>query len=207
MYANKYIAIEGNIGSGKTTLAHKLAKSLNAQLLLEEFEENDFLKEFYAAPSQKEIENAAFATELQFILDRFRQQKNHFLKIENSITVSDYIPQKCRLFAKMNLTDNQFETYQQTYGHLMQNIPQPDVLIYLKRDVDVLLSNIKKRARMYEMDIKSDYLLNIEKGYEQLVKELPSEVKVIVLTENDLEKSDFEATLIKLLINFQNTLK
>jgi deoxyguanosine kinase len=201
MFANKYIAIEGNIGSGKTTLAHKLANSLNAHLLLEEFENNDFLKTFYAAPTVEEKENAAFATELHFILDRYKQQKNHFSKIESSITVSDYIPQKCKLFAKMNLTDNQFDTYQLTYSQLMQNIPEPNILIYLKRDVDVLLSNIKKRARPYEKDIQKEYLLKIETGYEQLIKQLPNSTTVIYITENEFEKPDFESALLKMLIN------
>lgn len=201
MYANKYIAIEGNIGSGKTTLAQKLAKNLNAHLLLEEFENNDFLKTFYAAPTIEEKENAAFATELHFILDRYKQQKNHFSKIENSITVSDYIPQKCKLFAKMNLTDNQFESYQLAYSQLMQNIPEPTVLIYLKRDIDVLLSNIKKRARPYEMNMQKEYLLKIESGYEELMKLLPNSTKVLYITEDEFEKPDFEYALSKLLIN------
>ena len=201
MYANKDIAIEGKIGSGKTTLAQKLAKNLNAHLLLEEFENNDFLKTFYAAPTIEEKENAAFATELHFILDRYKQQKNHFSKIENSITVSDYIPQKCKLFAKMNLTDNQFESYQLAYSQLMQNIPEPTVLIYLKRDIDVLLSNIKKRARPYEMNIQKEYLLKIESGYEELMKLLPNSTKVLYITEDEFEKPDFEYALSKLLIN------
>jgi deoxyadenosine/deoxycytidine kinase len=202
MQSNTYIAIEGNIGSGKTTLAHKLAKSLNAHLLLEEFENNDFLKTFYAAHTKEEKENAAFATELHFILERYKQQKNHFSKSENSITVSDYVPQKCRLFAKMNLTDEQFETYQQTYHQLMQNIPNPNILIYLKRDVDVLMSNIKKRARPYEKDIQKEYLLKIEVGYEALMKLLPNSTKVLYITEDELKKPDFESRLLKLLINY-----
>lgn len=200
MYANKYIAIEGNIGSGKTTLAHKLAKSLNAHLLLEEFENNDFLKTFYAAPTIEEKENAAFATELHFILERYKQQKHHFSKSENAVTISDYIPQKCKLFAQMNLNEIHFETYQLTYSQLMQNIPEPNILIYLKRDVDVLLSNIKKRARPYEKDIQKEYLLKIETGYEQLIKQLPNSTKVVYLTENEFEKPDFESALLKMLI-------
>jgi deoxyadenosine/deoxycytidine kinase len=164
----KYIAIEGNIGAGKTTLAHMLSKKLNARLVLEEFADNPFLEKFYENPSQY-----AFPVELFFMAERFKQLKDFVNQQDlfHSITVSDYLFSKCLLFAKVNLPDDEFKLYQKLFEIMHPQIIQPDILIYLHASVTKLQENIKKRNRSYELNIKNDYLFNIQETYTQYIKQ------------------------------------
>lgn len=164
----KYITIEGNIGAGKTTLAHLLSKKLNARLVLEEFADNPFLEKFYENPSQY-----AFPVELFFMAERYKQLKDlvNQQDLFHSITVSDYLFSKCLLFAKVNLPDDEFKLYQKLFDIMHPQIIQPDMLIYLHAPVTKLQENIKKRNRSYELNIKNDYLFNIQEIYTQYIKQ------------------------------------
>lgn len=160
MIKYKYIAVEGNIGAGKSTLAKFLHKYLGGSLLLEEFEDNESLKEFY--------QNASFAlnAELQFMLDRSRQLYQ-FHKKNPTFVVADYVPLKSLIFARKNLTRDDFKLYEPIVLKMLQKYPQPDLIIYLERDIDELINNIKLRGREYEQQLGEDYLKNIEEGYEK----------------------------------------
>lgn len=157
-----FIAIEGNIGAGKTTLAHLLSKHLNARLVLEEFADNPFLPKFYENPQQY-----AFPLELFFMAERYKQLKEliHTKDLFQNITVSDYLFTKCLLFAKVNLSDEEFRLYQKLYDIIRQPLIQPDLLIYLHVPVHKLQKNILKRNRSYEQSIPDDYLFKIQQTY------------------------------------------
>jgi len=163
-----YIAIEGNIGAGKTTLAHLLAKHFNARLILEQFADNPFLAKFYENPQQN-----AFPLELFFMAERYKQLKELvFTKdLFQSITVSDYLFTKCLLFAKVNLPDEEFRLYQKFFEIIYQQLIQPDIIIYLHSPVNRLQQNIKKRNRSYEKSISDEYLFNIQQAYTNYIKQ------------------------------------
>jgi deoxyadenosine/deoxycytidine kinase len=163
-----FITIEGNIGAGKTTLAHMLSRHFNARLILEEFADNPFLPKFYENPSQY-----AFPLELFFMAERYKQQKD-FLNQKDlfqSLTISDYLFTKCLLFAKVNLPDDEFRLYQRLFEIIHQQLVQPDLLIYLHAPVSRLKDNIKKRNRSYEQNIPDEYLFNIQQTYTHYIRQ------------------------------------
>jgi deoxyadenosine/deoxycytidine kinase len=163
-----FITIEGNIGAGKTTLAHLLSKHYNARLILEEFADNPFLPKFYENPQMY-----AFPLELFFMAERFKQQKE-FLQQKDmfqTLTISDYLFTKCLLFAKVTLPDDEFRLYQRLFEIINQQLIQPDILIYLHASVNKLQANIKKRNRSYEQGIADEYLFNIQETYTQYIKQ------------------------------------
>ena len=162
-----FITIEGNIGAGKTTLSHLLAKHYNARLILEQFADNPFLPKFYENPSQY-----AFPLELFFMAGRFKQLKDLLQQKDlfQSVTISDYLFTKCLLFAKINLADDEFRLYQRLFEIIHQQLIQPDILIYLHAPVNKLQQNIKKRARSYEQNIPDDYLFSIQETYTNYIK-------------------------------------
>lgn len=164
----KFIAIEGNIGAGKTTLAHLLAKHFNARLILEEFADNPFLSKFYEKPSQY-----AFPVELFFMAERFKQQKDFIGQQDlfQTVTISDYLFTKCLLFAKVNLPEDEFKLYQRLFEIIHQQMIKPDLLIYLHAPVQKLQENIKRRNRTYEKNIPNDYLYNIQETYIHFIKQ------------------------------------
>lgn len=163
-----FITIEGNIGAGKTTLAHLLSKQYNARLVLEAFAENPFLPKFYANPQQ-----FAFPLELFFMAERYKQLKEliHTKDLFHSITVSDYLFTKCLLFAKVNLPEEEFRLYQSLFDIIHQQLVQPDILIYLHAPVQKLQSNIRKRNRPYEQNIADEYLFNIQETYTNYIRQ------------------------------------
>jgi len=163
-----YITIEGNIGAGKTTLAHLLAKHYNARLILEAFADNPFLPKFYENPKQ-----FAFPLELFFMAERYKQLKElvHTKDLFHSITVSDYLFNKCLLFAKVNLPDEEFRLYQKLFEIINQQLIQPDIIIYLHASVNKLQLNIKKRNRSYEQSIPDEYLFNIQQTYTNYIRQ------------------------------------
>jgi deoxyguanosine kinase len=163
-----YIAIEGNIGAGKTTLAHLLAKHFNGRLILEQFADNPFLAKFYENPQQN-----AFPLELFFMAERYKQLKELVFTKDmfQSITVSDYLFTKCLLFAKVNLPDEEFRLYQKLFDVIYQQLIQPDIIIYLHSPVNRLQQNIKKRNRLYEQSISDEYLFNIQQAYTNYIKQ------------------------------------
>jgi deoxyadenosine/deoxycytidine kinase len=163
-----FVTIEGNIGAGKTTLAHLLSKQFNARLILEEFADNPFLPKFYENPQQ-----FAFPLELFFMAERYKQLKDllHTQDLFNSVTVSDYLFTKCLLFAKVNLPADEFRLYQSLFDIIHQQLVQPEILIYLHSPVARLQQNIKRRNRSYEQQIEDGYLLSIQETYTQYIKQ------------------------------------
>jgi deoxyadenosine/deoxycytidine kinase len=165
---HNFITIEGNIGAGKTTLAHLLSKHYNARLILEEFADNPFLPKFYENPAQY-----AFPLELFFMAERYKQLKE-FLQQKDmfqTLTVSDYLFSKCLLFAKVTLSEEEFRLYQRLFEIIHQQLVQPDLLIYLHAPVTRLQANIKKRNRSYEQNIPDEYLLSIQETYTHYIKQ------------------------------------
>lgn len=163
-----FITIEGNIGAGKTTLAHLLSKHYNARLILEEFADNPFLPKFYENQQQY-----AFPLELFFMAERFKQQKE-FLQQKDmfqTLTISDYLFTKCLLFAKVTLPDDEFRLYQRLFDIINQQLVQPDILVYLHAPVKKLQANIKNRNRSYEQNIPDEYLFNIQETYTHYIKQ------------------------------------
>lgn len=178
-----FITIEGNIGAGKTTLAHMLSKHYNARLILEEFADNPFLPKFYENPSQY-----AFPLELFFMAERFKQLKDllHQKDLFQSLTISDYLFTKCLLFAKVNLPEDEFRLYQRLFDIIHQQVIQPDLLIYLHSPVSKLQENIRKRNRPYEQNIADDYLFNIQETYTQYIRH--HNIKTLYI---DVSEADF----------------
>lgn len=179
----KFISIEGNIGAGKTTLAHILSKALNARLILEEFADNPFLAKFYENPAQY-----AFSVELFFMAERFKQLKDLVSQQDlfQNVTISDYLFTKCLLFAKVNLSEEEFRLYQRLFDIMNQQMIQPDLLIYLHSPVSNLQENIKKRNRSYELNIQNDYLFNIQETFTNYIKQ--HHIKTLVV---DASNADF----------------
>ena len=163
-----FITIEGNIGAGKTTLAHLLAKHFDARLILEQFADNPFLPKFYENPRQN-----AFPLELFFMAERFKQLKELLQQKDlfQSITITDYLFTKCLLFAKVNLSEDEFRLYQRLFEIMYQQLLQPDIVIYLHSPVSKLQQNIRKRNRAYEQKIPDEYLFNIQETYTHYIRQ------------------------------------
>lgn len=178
-----FITIEGNIGAGKTTLANKLAEKFNARLILEEFAENPFLAKFYENPKQY-----AFPVEVFFMAERYKQLKElvHTQDMFQTLTISDYLFTKCLLFAKVNLSDEEYRLYQKLFEIIHQQLVQPELLIYLHAPVSKLQSNIKKRNRPYELAIPDDYLFSIQETYTHYIKQ--HNIKTLIV---DASNADF----------------
>ena len=163
-----FIAVEGNIGAGKTTLSQLLSQHYNSKLMLEEFAENPFLTKFYENPKQY-----AFPLELFFLAERFKQQQDLIKTADlfQSVTISDYLFTKCLLFAKVNLPEEEYRLYQKMYDVFSQQLTQPDILIYLHAPVNKLQSNIKKRNRKFEQSIPDEYLFKLQETYTSYIKQ------------------------------------
>ncbi|HVZ96170.1 MAG TPA: deoxynucleoside kinase [Chitinophagaceae bacterium] len=178
-----FITIEGNIGAGKTTLAHLLSKKMDARLILEEFADNPFLPKFYENPRQY-----AFPLELFFMAERYKQLKE-LLQTKDmfqQVTISDYLFTKCLLFAKVNLSEEEFLLYQKLFDIINPQLVQPDLLIYLHAPVNKLKENIKKRNRSYEQDIAPEYLFSLQETYIQYIRQ--HNIKTLFI---DASSSDF----------------
>lgn len=178
-----FITIEGNIGAGKTTLANLLSKHFNARLILEEFDDNPFLPKFYENPAQY-----AFPLELFFMAERYKQLKDllQTKDIFQSVTISDYLFTKSLLFAKVNLSEQEFLLYQRLFDIINPQLMQPDLLIYLHADVTKLKANIKKRNRSYEQSIPSEYLSTLQETYVQYIKQHNMRTLIV-----DMNSADF----------------
>jgi deoxyadenosine/deoxycytidine kinase len=163
-----FVAIEGNIGAGKTTLSHILSRHYGARLILEEFADNPFLPKFYENPRQY-----AFPLELFFMAERFKQLKDLVVQKDlfQTLTISDYLFTKCLLFAKVNLPDDEFRLYQRLFDIMYQQLIQPEIVIYLHSPVSKLQENIRKRNRSYEQNIADDYLFSIQETYTHYIKQ------------------------------------
>ena len=156
-----YIAIEGAIGVGKTTLASLLQPQYNASLMLEVFEENPFLSLFYQEP-----ERYAFQVQIEFLLSRYHQQQAICEQAGKVSMVSDYLFAKDRLFAGMNLQGHEWRTYDRLHHVLAEQIAAPDLVIYLRANVDTLMARIAQRGRSYERSMSRDYIARLAEVYD-----------------------------------------
>jgi len=180
-----HIAIEGNIGSGKTTLATMLANDMDARLVLEQFSDNPFLPKFYSDP-----EKHAFPLELFFMAERYHQLKN--LKEQDLFKpqiVSDYFFVKSKLFAQNNLKKDEMQLFNRLFDIMLSSLSKPDLLVYLYSDVERLQQNIKNRGRDFEQNISDEYLQNIQDKYLDFLRK-QSDFPVLLL---DVTNVDFVA--------------
>ena len=157
----RYIVIEGVIGAGKTSLARLLAKRFNAQLVLEEFEENPFLDRFYTNRNRW-----AFHTQLSFLASRFKQQKALFDRnLFHNVVVSDYMFEKDRLFAHQNLSGDELQLYETLFWQMNHGVPRPDLMVYLQSNTNRLMKNISERNRSFEKHISRAYIDELNNAY------------------------------------------
>ena len=179
-----YIAIEGVIGVGKTTLARLLQPSFKAQLLLEVFEENPFLSDFYA-----DRERYAFQTQIFFLLSRYHQQKGAAPRAldSDSPLISDYTFKKDALFARINLGGDELEMYYRVHAALAEKIPVPSLVVYLRAHTDVLMQRISLRDRPYERNMERAYINQLNHAYEEAFGDRQSGAAVLAIDTNQLD--------------------
>ncbi len=206
LYANReqlfskiqFMAIEGNIGAGKTTLANKIAEDFNAKLVLERFADNPFLPKFYEDQSRY-----AFPLEMSFLADRYQQFTDDTSQFDlfKKFMISDYDIYKSLIFAKITLQAEEFSLYRRIFNVMYKEVKKPDVYVFLYQNPERLLANIKKRGRAYEQNISHEYLEKINRGYMEFLKGHKEHNCVIIeLGELDFVESqdDYEKVLAKI---------
>jgi len=199
VFPYRYVSIEGNIGSGKTSLVDKMAQDLDAKTILEQFADNPFLPLFYEDP-----ERYAFSVELFFMTERHKQLQKDLVTADlfQSHIVSDFFFIKSLLFARKNLMQEEYKLFQMLFSVLNNTFPNPDLLVYLHRDPEYLLDNIKQRNRPYEQEIEVNYLTKIQNSYFEYLRNIVS-FPVLILDIKDMDfvsdKNNYET--IKFLIS------
>ena len=186
----KYIAIEGNIGAGKTSLAKKIAIDFNSKLILERFADNPFLPKFYKDP-----ERYAFTLEMSFLSERYQQISEDLsqLNMFNELIVSDYDIHKSLIFSKVNLNEDEFSLYRKLFYDMYKQTLKPDLFIFLNQEIPRLQKNINRRGRDYENEITDEYLLKINSGYFEFFKSRPDinfkiiDISALDFVENRLD--------------------
>lgn len=194
-FPHHFIAIEGNIGAGKTTLCQMLQRDYDCRIILEQFADNPFLPFFYENP-----ERYAFPVELFFMTERHKQLQENLsqLHLFQNFIVSDYYFIKTLLFAKKNLSDEEYRLFQRLFHILNASFPKPDLLVYLHRSVDNLLSNIRHRGRGYEQDISGAYLQKIQNGYFEYFKSVQN-IPILILDVDEVKFWEEEGHYQKIL--------
>ncbi|MBR4583962.1 MAG: deoxynucleoside kinase [Bacteroidales bacterium] len=188
----RYLVIEGNIGTGKTSLCHLIAQKRKAKLFLEQYAENPFLPKFYENP-----ERYSFPLELSFLADRYNQLKSSISSFDlfNELIVSDYFFMKSLIFSAHTLQEDEYKLYRQIFDIIYSTLPKPDLYIYLHKNTDLLLKNIEKRGREYEKNITAEYLKGIETGYFNFFKQ-QNQIKIVIIDTNNIDfvnnSKDFE---------------
>ncbi|HMV14256.1 MAG TPA: deoxynucleoside kinase [Chitinophagales bacterium] len=179
----KFISIEGNIGAGKTTLASLLAEEFHGQLILEAFEDNPYLPKFY-----EDNNKYALQLEMSFLIERYQQLTRMFSEpnIFSNFTVTDYMLKKCLLFAKVNLSKQEYKLYKIFFDQVYKKLPKPEIIFYLHADTDQLMRNIRKRGREYEQNMSRIYLNRLEKMYFEFFKQNP-ENKYVIIDVNGID--------------------
>ena len=178
-----YIAVEGNIGAGKTSLANKIAQDYNAKLILERFADNPFLPKFY-----NDTARYAFPLEMSFLADRYQQISDDLSQLDlfKDFIVSDYDVFKSLIFSKITLQEDEFKLYRKLFYLMYKEISKPDLYLFLYQNTERLQENIKKRGRDYEQNIENDYLEKINTGYLEFLKSQPDfNVKIIDISDRD----------------------
>ena len=178
-----YIAIEGNIGAGKTSLATRIANQFNGKLILEQFEENPFLAKFY-----EDQDKYAFPLELSFLADRYQQLKTELARQDlfSDFTISDYFLNKSLIFARKTLKDDEYQLFRTLFNIMNANLPRPDLLVHLYVKTIRLQQNIRHRGREYEQRIPDDYLEKIQESYFNYLKQQP-DLRILVLDVNAID--------------------
>jgi len=189
-----YIAIEGPIGVGKTSLAKLLAEKLSARTILEKFEENPFLADFYDDP-----ERYAFQTQLFFLLQRYQQQQElRQIDMFHKLLVTDYMFVKDRLFASLNLNEKEIGLYDTVANLLERNVINPDFVIYLQADTNTLMKNISKRKRPFEKNMSRDYIDALNQVYNEYFFRY-QETPLLIINTNNIDfvnnKKDLEEVI------------
>ncbi|HEX9599875.1 MAG TPA: 2-amino-4-hydroxy-6-hydroxymethyldihydropteridine diphosphokinase [Mariniflexile sp.] len=186
-----FIAIEGNIGAGKTSLATKIAHDFNAKLILERFADNPFLPKFY-----NDVQRYAFPLEMSFLADRYQQISDDLSQLDlfKDFIVSDYDVFKSLIFSKITLQEDEFKLYRKLFYLMYKDLRKPDLYVYLHQNTEQLQENIKKRGRDYEQHITNDYLEKINTGYLEFLKtQTDFNVKIIDISDRDFieNRSDY----------------
>jgi deoxyguanosine kinase len=195
MFNYNFIAIEGNIGAGKTSLATRIAEDFNASLILEQFEDNTFLPKFYENPAK-----FAFPLELTFLAERYQQLKNHLSAQDmfKSFTVADYFIHKSLIFASSNLSGDELTLYARLFNIIEGVLPKPDLLVYLYLDLENLKKNIRVRGRAYEQNMQPGYLEKIQQGYLDFLRQ-QNKMRILIIDTHHLDfvnrRDDYEKLL------------
>jgi 2-amino-4-hydroxy-6-hydroxymethyldihydropteridine diphosphokinase len=197
-----FIAIEGNIGSGKTSLARKIGDDFNAKLVLERFADNAFLPKFY-----QDNERYAFTLEMSFLADRYHQLSDGIAQFDlfKNFIVSDYFIFKSLIFAQVTLAKEEYNLYRKMFDILYKEISKPDIYVYLYQNTDRLLENIKNRGREYEQNIQAEYLNKIHKGYLNFIK-TREHLNTLIIDVSELDfvnKKDDYQTIINSISEFK----
>lgn len=182
-----YIAIEGNIGAGKTTLVSKLAEDFNAKTVLERFADNPFLPKFY-----KDQNRYAFPLEMSFLADRYQQISDDLAQFDlfKDFIIADYHIFKSLIFAKVTLAEDEYRLYKTLFDIIYKEMPKPDLYVYLYQNTERLLANIKRRGRSYEQEIPAEYLEKINNGYLDYIKtQKDLNVLIVDVSERDFVKN------------------
>ncbi len=181
-----YIAIEGTMGAGKTSLATAIANDFNGKLILEEYEpdKNPFLEKFYIEPDKY-----AFQVEMTFLALRFQQLKDKLSNYDlfHTFTISDYYVAKSLIFSRATLQQDEYALFSRFFNIIFSNLPKPDLLVYLYLDIEHLQYNIKKRGRSYEQNITASYLENLQNGYFEFIKEQEQNMRILILDTNNMD--------------------
>jgi len=195
-----YIAIEGNIGAGKTTLTNKLAEDFNAKTVLERFADNPFLPKFY-----EDQNRYAFPLEMSFLADRYQQISDDLAQFDlfKDFIVADYHIFKSLIFAKVTLAEDEFRLYKTIFDIIYKEMPKPDLYIYLYQNTEKLLQNIKERGRPYEQEIPAEYLEKINSGYLDYIKS-KSDLNVLIIDVTDRDFQNNQKDYIFILNEIQN---
>ncbi len=205
MSENRYLVIEGVIGAGKTSLARMLSERLSTQLVLEEVEENPFLKDFY-----RDRARYAFQTQMHFLFSRYQQQRD--LKQTDLFSeklVADYLFQKDRIFASLNLVDRELAMYERLVGWLELDVVRPDIVVYLQAHPDVLMERIARRNRPFEKDMDRDYISRLNDAYNHYFFHY-TDTPLLVVNTNAIdfvnEPDDYEDLVRRILSHHQGTM-
>ncbi|MCF8256166.1 MAG: deoxynucleoside kinase [Flavobacteriales bacterium] len=194
-----YVVIEGNIGSGKTSLAKILADKWNARLMLEQFSDNPFLPKFYQNP-----ERHAFALELSFLAERYHQNRNELGRTDlfKPCVVADYSFAKSLIFAAINLPEDEFELYRSLFQIIHGRLPRPDLLVYLHCSEEKSMRHIQKRGRDFEQEIDIAYLMRITAGYLDSFRQQP-ETPILIIDTEQIDFVSSQSDLSRILSHLQ----
>ena len=205
MNENRYLVIEGVIGAGKTSLSRMLSERLSSQLVLEEVEENPFLKDFY-----RDRARFAFQTQMHFLFSRYQQQRDlRQTDLFSEKLIADYLFQKDRIFASLNLVDRELALYERLVGWLELDVVKPDIVVYLQAHPDTLMERISRRNRPFEKDMDKDYIAKLNDAYNHYFFHY-TDTPLLVVNTNAIdfvnEPDDYEDLVRRILSHRQGTM-